>query len=174
MKYGMFLFINLFAVTVFAQHCPYDGGSLIAIKLVNEKGKMITLKDAVYLVEIDNPVADSCTYAQGLLKKTLLSVKDYFLECDERYRQYYSDALKKRLKAKGIIGTANMMVSINQAETNCMIKNNNDFDYRERKFVVSVYYNKKEHRVAVPQNAVRSLCTATNALDNFKPVVVQL
>jgi hypothetical protein len=159
-----------------AQHCPYDGGSLVAIKLVDAKGKMLNAAAySAYLVEVDNPFADSCTYAEGLLKIKLLDKKAFYASCDDHYRKFYSDALKKRLQQKGVFSTANLFVIFNQAQTECMLKNNNDFDYRTRKFVVQVVHKGKTVTVPVPENGVRSLCTNNvSGFDGFEGVLVSL
>ena len=96
-----------------AQHCPFDGTRLIAVKLVNAKGQLLNPKKyTTWLIEVDNPAADSCTYATGLLKKKLLDKSDFFKECDSFYHSY-SKALKDRLKQKGVVDKANLFVNIN-------------------------------------------------------------
>src|SRR5690349_15510928 len=102
-KLATLLLAVLLTSTLSAQHCPFDGARLIAVKLVNAKGKQLSPKGyTVWLVEVDNPIADSCTYAIGLLKKKLLDKSDFFKECDTVYHSY-SKALKDRLKEKGVV-----------------------------------------------------------------------
>jgi hypothetical protein len=163
----------LLTLAATAQHCPYDGGSLIAVKLVNAKGAMLNPSAyTAYLEEVDNPVADSCTYAEGMLKLKLLDKKAFYVSCEDHYHNY-SEALKKRLQQKGVTGNANLFVIINQAETECMLKNNNDFDYRTRKFVVRVEHNGEWVTVPVPGSGVRSLCTNNSkGFEHFEAVVV--
>ncbi len=163
----------LFALAASAQHCPYDGGSLIAVKLVNAKGAMLNpFAYTAYLEEVDNPVADSCTYAEGMLKLKLLDKKGFYVSCEDHYHSY-SEKLKKRLQQKGVTDNANLFVIINQPQTSCMLKSGNDFDYRTRKFVVKVTHKGKTVTVPVPKNEVRSLCTGNAGLDDFKGVTVQ-
>lgn len=172
-KLATLLLAVLLTATLSAQHCPFDGARLIAVKLVNAKGKQLNPKSyTVWLVEVDNPDAGSCTYAEGLLKKRLLDKNDFFKECDTVYHSY-SKTLKDRLKEKGVVDKANLFIKINQPETNCMIKNGNDFTYRKRKFIIEAGYKGKTIETPVPEDAVASLCTANEKLDGLMPVVVK-
>jgi hypothetical protein len=45
-----------------AQHCPFDGTSIVLIKVLDMENKTDFM-----LKEVNNPKADSCTYAEGLL-----------------------------------------------------------------------------------------------------------
>ena len=169
-KLATLLLAVLLTTTSSAQHCPFDGARLIAVKLVDAKGKILNPKNyTAWLVEVDNPVADSCTYATGLLKKNLLDKNDFFKECDTVYHAY-SKALKDRLKQKGVIAKANLFIMINQPETNCMIIRDGVFVYRKRKFVVMVEHGSKIIRVPVREDAIGSLCTANKELENLEVV----
>jgi len=74
MRCFIFLFAAMLSINLNAQHCPYDGTYLLAIKIVDKHGKMLTdINTVFYLLEVDNPMADSCTSAAGLVIKQFLT-----------------------------------------------------------------------------------------------------
>lgn len=175
MRLLIFVITILFSINTYAQHCPWDGGNLIAVKLVNKKGQPINLtKDTVYLVEIENPDASLCTYAEGLLKRPFFNTTEFFTT-GNRYGNNYGEPLKKRLKEMGVIDKSNLLVNLNQAEESCMIKKGSDFSYKKRKFVIVYESGKQKVRVSVPPEAIRSLCTnASKDYVNFAPIVLRV
>ena len=71
MRCFIFLFTVMMYNNLYAQHCPYDGTHLIAIKVVDKKGNMLeNVNNFFYLMEVDNSMADSCTSAAGLVKNS--------------------------------------------------------------------------------------------------------
>jgi hypothetical protein len=175
MRYFILLFTVMLSVGLCAQHCPYDGATMIAVKLLDEKGQMLnTSKDTIYLMEIDNPEAGSCSYAEGLLKKPLLTTTEFFIKGNEKYGPNFGETLKKRLKAMGVIDKVNLLVGLNQAERDCMIKKDKDFEYRRRKFVIIYNAGNKKISIPVPPEAIRSLCMDSKDFIDFKPLVIKL
>ena len=171
----------LYCMVIKAQHCPFDGYHLIAIRVVNEQGNMIThFNTPFYLVEVDNPMADSCTSAAGLIKKQLI-IKDTFIAANnERFgRNGYNTQLNNRLTKAGVFANANMMVSLNQAENTCTLIGKSEtvytnYIYRQRKFVIVYTVDGKEVRQALPTEFIYALCTANKELKNFKTITIQL
>ncbi len=165
----------------FAQHCPYDGSHLIAIKLVDKNGKMIkSTNSTFYLQEVDNKLADSCTSAAGLIKKQLLTTKNFIKYCNEKWdRNGYNKELIDRLTKANVFTTSNMFVNINQGEHICTLIGKSEtvytnYIYLKRKFVINYTVNKKNISVKVPAAAIYSLCTRSKNLQNFKPVIIKL
>jgi hypothetical protein len=182
MKVIVFVIIFLtISKTMRAQHCPFDGMHLIAIKVVDKQGKMVTNFNApFYLAEVDNPMADSCTSAAGLIKKQFL-IKDTFIaECGERFnRNGYDTELINRLKTAGVFIKANRMLTINQAENTCTLIGKSEtaytnYIYRQRRFVFAYMVNNKEIRLPVPDNLIYDLCTSAKGIEKFKPLVIKL
>ena len=171
----------LYCMVIKAQHCPFDGYHLIAIKVVDKQGNMIThCNTPFYLIEVDNPMADSCTSAAGLIKKQLI-IKDTFIATNnERFgRNGYNTQLNNRLTKAGVFANANMMVSLNQAENTCTLIGKSEtvytnYIYRQRKFVIVYSINNKEIRQDVPDDLIYSLCTAAKEIEKFKPVIIKL
>jgi len=168
-------------MSVPAQHCPYDGTHLIAIKVVDKEAKMLTdINTDFYLVEVDNPMADSCKHAAGLLKKKFLNSNDFMADYHQRFnRNGYNKALDNRLKDAGVFVKANMMLTLNQTENTCMLIGKSEtvytnYIYRQRKFEVVYAINGKEIRQPLPTDFIYSLCTANKDLQNFKTITITL
>jgi hypothetical protein len=173
--------VLLFSINIQAQHCPYDGTHLVAIKVVDKHGKMLTNVNTVfYLLEVDNPMADSCTSAAGLVKKQFLNSDAFMAELDSRFnRNGYNTELNNRLKDAGIFTNANMMLTMNQAENTCMLIGKSEtvytnYIYQQRKFVIAYTINGKEIRHSLPDGFISSLCTNNKDLKNFKTITIRL
>jgi hypothetical protein len=173
--------VLLLRISMLAQHCPFDGTNLIAVKVLNKQGKMITNSDIpFYLLEVDNPMADSCTYAAGIIKKQFLNKKAFIAACNENFgRNGYDTELKNRLTNAGVFANANMMVSINQGENACMLIGKSEtvyanYIYRQRKFVIAYIINGEEIRQPLPPEFIYALCTNNMDLKNFKTITIKL
>ena len=164
-----------------AQHCPFDGTHLIAIKVVDKQGKMIAdFNTPFYLVEVDNLMADSCTSAAGIIKKQFLQSDTFAAEINRRFdRNGYNTQLSNRLTKAGVFTNANMMLTINQAENTCTLIGKSEtvytnYIYRQRKFVIAYVINNKEIRQPVPNELIYALCTNAKEIEKFKPVIIKL
>ena len=174
MRALILIIVIFFSIKASAQHCAWDGGTLIAVKLVYKNGQPINItKDTAYLLEIDNPDASMCSYSEGLLKKSFYNTTDLFTT-GNKYGPNYGDALKKRLQGMGVIDKSNLLVVLGQAEKSCMIKKDGDFTYKARKFVIVYQKGKQKIVVPVPPEAERSLCTSSKDFVNFAPIVVKV
>lgn len=180
-KAALFIFIFLMSLRSQAQHCPFDGAHLIAVKVVDKHGRMMQhVSSPFYLVEVDNPMADSCEQAAGLLKKQLQNTAAFMAGCDQRYgRNGYNKQLKDRLTKSGVFSNSNMMIILNQAENTCTLIGPSEtvytnYIYRQRKFVIMYYTGHKEQWVVVPNEKIFTLCTGSGSLKKFKPVLVKM
>lgn len=176
-----FLFTAMLSTGLNAQHCPYDGMHLIAIKITDKKGKMLTdIKPVFYLQEVDNPMADSCTSGAGLVKKQFLTSDAFVTEINKRFnRNGYNAALNNRIKDAGVFANANMMVSLNQAENTCTLIGKSEtvytnYIYRQRKFVIAYVLDGKEMITPLADGFISALCTNNRELKNFKTVTIKL
>jgi hypothetical protein len=181
MKAIILLFILLTGKSIVAQHCPFDGTHLVAIKVIDGNGNMITNNETVfYLLEVDNTMADSCTSFPGIVKKQLLNSNAFINKIDTAFKtNSYSKKLKSRLTNEGVFANANKMVTINQAENTCTLIGKSDtvytnYIYQQRKFVIVYRQNNKEIRQPVPVDFIYSLCEASKEIKKFKPVVIKL
>ena len=179
-----FFFFSFFLFTgkgLLAQHCPYDGMHLVAIKVVDKKGNMLTDVNTVfYLLEVDNEMADSCTSAAGLVKKQFLNSDAFMAELDGRFnRNGYNKELNNRLKDAGVFTKANMMLTLNQAENTCTLIGKSktvytNYIYQQRKFVIAYTINGKENRHPLPDGFISAICTNNRYLKSFKTVMIRL
>ena len=180
-SFSFLLFISLFSSSTYAQHCPFDGYHLIAIKIVNSAGKMLDKCNIpFYLIEVENPMADSCTSGAGLVKKRFI-IKTSFIENNNKKfsRNGYDSQLQSRLKNAGVFSNANMMVNLNQSENTCTLIGKSEsvytnYIYLQRKFVIEFTYKGKKNQQALPADYIFPLCTARHEIDNFKPVIIKL
>lgn len=175
------IFLLAISKTLLAQHCPFDGYHLIAVKVVDQQGKMTTgFKTAFYLVEVDNSMADSCSSAAGLIRKQLIPKDTFITASNARFeRNGYNRKLYERLTKAGVFTNANMMVNLNQAENTCTLIGKSEtvytnYIYRQRKFAIVYSINNRELRQDVPDDLIYSLCTAAKEIENFKPVIIKL
>lgn len=167
--------------TMLAQHCPFDGTHLIAIKVVDKQGKMIAdFVTPFYLEEVDNPMADSCTSFAGLIKKHFLNSNAFIAEINSRFdRNGYNTDLYNRLKNADIYTKANRMLTINQAEKTCLLTEKSEtvypnYIYHRRKFEIVYMLNGTEMRKPVSDQFIYSLCTSANEVEKFKPLIIKL
>ncbi len=181
MRCFIFLFTVMLCANLHAQHCPYDGTHLVAIKVVDKKGNMLTdVNTFFYLMEVDNLMADSCTSAAGLVKKQFLNSDAFYAEMDRKFnRNGYNKGLNNRLKDAGVFANANMMLTLNQAENTCTLIGKSEtvytnYIYRQRKFVIAYTLNGKETRHLLPAGFISVLCTNNKDLKNFKTVTIRL
>ena len=181
MKAIILAFILLTSKSIVAQHCPFDGTHLVAIKVIDDKGNMITNNEtAFYLLEVDNKMADSCTSYPGIVKKQLLNSNAFINKIDITFKtNSYTKQLKTRLTKEGVFANANRMVTINQAENICTLIGKSEtvytnYIYQQRKFVIAYLQNNKEVHQPVPVDFIYSLCEASKDIEKFKPVVIKL
>jgi hypothetical protein len=181
MKSLILSFTLLTGNSIVAQHCPFDGTHLVAIKVIDDKGNMVTNNENIfYLLEVDNTMADSCTSYPGIVKRQLLNSNAFINKIDTVFKtNSYNNQLKTRLTKEGVFANANRMVTINQAENTCTLIGKSEtvytnYIYRQRKFVIVYIQNNKEIRQPVPADCIYSLCKASKEIEKFKPVVIQL
>lgn len=182
MRSLLLIFAFLLSCTVIkAQHCPFDGYHLIAVKVVDKQGHMVTnFNTPFYLLEVENPMADSCTSAAGLIRKQLIPKDTFIASSNVQFdRNGYNRQLYNRLTKAGVFANANMMVNLNQAENTCTLIGKSEtvytnYIYRKRKFVIVYSINNKEIRQDVPGDLIYSLCTAAKEIEKFKPVIIKL
>lgn len=165
---GFFACIALFAT---AQHCPFDGSTVIVIKVVDKKGKPVTkLKKPFQLVEIDNPVADSCSFSKGLLGLNFTEAKKAVMDRHNGSWKSWAETYKDCPMFKP--GCYAVVLSMDQSD--CMIRQGNDYRYRERKFEIQCDGKrlKAKLRTPIPPQRFYSLCTDGGSWCRIKPMEI--
>ncbi len=147
-----------------AQHCPFDGTSIILIKVSNETD----LTDFI-LKEVNNPKSDSCTYAEGLLQKSFQPI-DSFYAHNQWIKTY-----EERYKMQKIASKGNLYVKLNQATADCMIKNGNNYTYIKRHFVITFKDKKtgETEQIDVPETKIFKMCTTSGSWDRFEAIEIK-
>lgn len=159
-----FLIITLFNIKILAQHCPFDGASIVILNVLDKKNKT----DFV-LKEVDNPQADSCTYAEGLLQKSFQPIDSFYAE------NHWIKTYEKRYKMQKISSKGNLYVKLTQATADCMIKNGNNYDYIKRQFVITFKDKKtgETEQIDVPENRIFKMCTSAGSWDRIEAITVE-
>lgn len=167
-SFGFFC-LSFFAVSINAQHCPFDGSHMIVVELTDSKNNPVT--DAfgkLTLQEINNEQADSCTYSEGLINKTLSRAMNEFSDLYgiknsvETLQRYCADC--------SFLTDGFYAVKLNQAENSCMIKKDGDFTYKQRIFEI-IYENGETKKTAkVSKNDIYSLCTGNGKWSRIVPI----
>ncbi len=168
----VFIAALLFATQLSAQHCPFDGGHIVVIKLTDAHGNVITLPDStLFLTEIPNPLADSCTYAEGQLNRPFDRpeknlVKKYQASWEYRAALYLEDCVFKE--------PGYFVVVLNQAQRRCIVERNNEFTYLDRHFEIRQQTKNGTKLLAtVPMDKIYPLCTANGKWSRIKAIEIQ-
>jgi hypothetical protein len=138
-----------------AQHCPFDGGSMIVVKLTDHKGNPVIGANELILVEVSNPSPDSCSFSGKLLSLEFLPVKQAF----EKHYKMYGGQLEKNCTECTYLGQGNYAVVLTMDERTCMIKKEGDYSYRPRKFEIRYSGKAGRKNIPVPPDRIYSLCT---------------
>jgi hypothetical protein len=156
-----------------AQHCPFDGSYVVVIKVVDKKGNPVKKCPVKFeLVELENPKADSCTYAKGLLNKIFAQSSAVIFNA---YTGSW-EARAKKFSNCSLFGEGCYAVLLNQAENQCMLKNGGDFSYEKRKFMIRYVLpkSKKEKIITTTQAHIYSLCTTGGSWCRIMPIKIVL
>jgi hypothetical protein len=166
-----FIFIVLLsAYKVSIQHCPFDGSSIVIIKLVDKKGKVISsLKDSVILAERDNPKADSCSYANGLLS---IPFEDLNKALIMKYENGWISWAKKYSVNCSFMKPGHFAVVLGQAQEICMIDNGSGYRYQKRIFEIWVKNGDKTTTVNLPEEKIYQLCTNFGPWTRIQPIEI--
>jgi hypothetical protein len=158
LKYLLFaLYLSVAPISHSAQHCPFDGGNMITVYAVDTNGRPARPTDAkLSLVEIGNPEPASCTYADEHFSKNFRPTKQ-LVQSD--YADHWKTWIEPRYREWTSFDHGYSSVILNQADYNCMIRLNDDFNYRRRKFEIRYRDADGTHRVEVPPERIYSLCT---------------
>ncbi len=165
--------LSILPLNIAAQHCPFDGTRMIVVHLTDAKNNPIT--DAVQslvLREIDNPNADSCTYAKSLLEKPFLLSNDAFSNIYKGQNSY--DLIQEFCGDCAFLTDGFYAVGLNQAEASCMIKKDGDFEYSKRKFEIGFEKNDVKQTVKVSEDKIYSLCTSGGKWSRIVPIEIKI
>lgn len=173
MHYLLFL-LPLFITTPVkngAQHCPFDGATMIVVKLINTKGQTLPTHDKeIILYEKENPNADSCTYAQGQLAITFKNLNKALIH---KYENSWTDLAKKMTKDSDFMKPGHAAVVLNMAQATCMVNNHNQYVYYKRAFEIAIKKNGSILKtITVDESRMYNLCTSAGPWKRITPIEV--
>jgi hypothetical protein len=157
--------VSFFSTNSHAQHCPFDGTSIILLKI---KGKKEVISN-IMLLEKKNPKVDSCSFAKGLLNIAFQPLDSLYDE-NNWVRNYQLKYNVSPMSAKG-----DFYVTLSMAHVDCMIPKGNEYTHLKRHFVVS-YQDKKTGKVVemdVPDKKIYSLCSSYGSWERIKAINIK-
>lgn len=166
LKHTLILLLLLWRMAILsAQHCPFDGKSIVFVKVEGHRKNISNLR----LEEIDNPVADSCKYEPGLLTMYFSPIDSIYDE-NSWIKAYEKRQKKTKLKKKG-----HFFVTFGMAASSCMLTKNNQYVYQKRKFCIK-YESKLDgqtHTATLDNNMIFSMCTSAGSWQRFEAVKIK-
>jgi hypothetical protein len=160
-----FIILSLcFSTKTNGQHCPFDGASIVLIKVMND-----TDNTNFMLKELDNPKADSCTYAKGLLEMKFQPIDSFYAD------NHWIETYEKRYNMQPIKSKGDWYVKLNQATADCMIKKGNDYTYLKRHFIITFNSKKtgEKEQIVVPETKIFKMCTTSGSWDRFEAIEIK-
>lgn len=173
-KLILLLLLALPICSLYAQHCPFDGSYAIVITTDKKTTALINSgKAKIILEEIENPQAEKCHYAEGMIKKPFAPVKEALIESWDNRSMAYSSSVEY-LENSSLLQSGNYAVKLNMAQESCMIAKGNDYDYVKRKFQI-VLKKEKEIMVQLPvaQEKIYSLCKGSGKWSRIEPLEIK-
>lgn len=156
-----------------AQHCPFDGSSIVVIKLTDSSGNPITKPgSAILLTEKPNALADSCTYATGQLNLAFGSPENKLIK---KYEGAWEERATLYLTECSFNQPGYYVVVLNQAQRSCMVERNNQFSYIKRQFEIGQKNGKGYVMLTdVPADRIYSLCTSSGTWTRIQAIEIIL
>ncbi|MCC7401494.1 MAG: hypothetical protein IT214_08415 [Chitinophagaceae bacterium] len=169
----LFHIVFILSLSCFAQHCPFDGSSMLVIKLTDSLGNPVTsMKDSLFLVEVDNPKPDSCIYAEGIL---ILPFKNLQEELINKHDGAWKERAFNLASGSEFMQAGHYAVLLNQAENDCMIKDKGDFRYMQRKFEIDMKKGSSIQTLTkVSSENIYSLCTGKGPWTRIRSIEIVL
>lgn len=175
MKYVFFLLALLLSARLSAQHCPFDGYNVLAIKLVDSSGKIAPIpKDSIYLIEINHNNASLCNYSPGFIRRPFLRQDDFLTSFEKKLGPVVYENLKKRIQNKAASTNASLFVNITYSEKTVIANKQVNRNEKLSGFAVVWCYKNKYTCVPVPAKSICSLCTSQGDLKDFTPVIINI
>jgi hypothetical protein len=163
------IFIALLAGGALAQHCPFDGGEMLVVELVDQKGEpMFGSSMNLTLVETDNPNADACKYSPGLISRSFHTPVEAFMT---RYSRQSTDLFREFCEDCAFDTDGFYAVILGQAERSCMLYEDQGVrPLRARTYEVRYSRDGFQQKIPVRREDFFSMCTGSGKWSRFKPV----
>lgn len=156
----------------YAQHCPFDGSAAVVIRDLSKQYPGSDQRLAFILVETDTAKADSCTYAAGALHLPFGTIDE---ELIKKYNGGWESRAALYVKETAFNEKGYWVVVLNQAQTYCMLKRGNDFDFKTRHFEIQVKRGGQLIKtIPVLPESIYQLCTSAGKWSRIVPVEIAL
>lgn len=167
------LLIGFFSFQSFAQHCPFDGSNAIIILVKDKTGKILANPSvSISLSEIDNPIADSCAYAKGLLDIHFGTIEESLIK---KYAGSWEMWAVDRIKECSFNSPGYFTVVLGQAEISCMIDNANEWQYIQRHYEIRIKDGDVVKQVVpTTDKDFYKLCTTAGSWTRIKPIEITI
>ena len=156
-----------------SQHCPFDGSTAVLVRLLNSQGNPIDSSTvSIRLLETPNPMADSCTYAEGQLNLVFGSIEESLVN---RYSGAWVSWAEERLASCSFKDKSHRVVVLNMAQTRCMVKDGTNFRYLDRAFEIQVIRDGKVlAKKPLTVKEMYPLCTARGSWERILPIPIRI
>lgn len=159
-----------------AQHCPYDGGRMILVEVVDSKEQPVKVAAGeLTLEEIDNAAPERCAFTSKLISLDFAAPVNTFTN---RYRSSVRE-FNRMCEGCDYLRDNVFAVIIGQSEASCMVKNSDGTGtgyerYVPRKFVAKFKRGMIERSFEIPPRQIHSMCTDAGPWSRFQPVRIQI
>lgn len=169
-NFGLLLtFILTLSAAAFAQHCPFDGYYMIVAHLTDAKRNPIENAE-ISLREIDNPQAESCAFANGLLNKPFAPAK-FMMDSSFDIGNIKNNAAERFCADCSFLGAGYYAVILESAETKCMIYDReNNLSRYQRQYEIRY----ADQTLPVKETQIYRLCWAEGKWSRIKPINLQV
>jgi hypothetical protein len=157
--------VSFFSINSHAQHCPFDGTSIILIKIKGKKEGISNLT----LREKKHAKVDSCSFAKGLLNIAFHPIDSLYTE------NKWVEDYQLKYNVSPFSARADYYITLSMAHVDCMIPKSNEYTHLKRHFRVSYQYDKTEKviEIDVPDKKIYSLCTIYGSWERIKSTKIK-
>lgn len=162
-------------LSLFAQHCPFDGGSMIVVHIVDAKGDPVIIGDGPYLQlqEVENGDAGKCSFNDGLVNRTFERPAQAFLV---RYKNQGPESFSTFCKDCAYNAPGYYSVIMGMSEQSCMIKSTEGNGYEKyvpRKYEIRFTGSGPTQTVTVQPDQIHSMCLGVGKWSRIKPIEIR-
>lgn len=127
---------------------------------------------SIALAETDTAKADSCTYAAGPIHLSFRSIGE---ELIKKYNGGWETRAATYVKETTFDQKGYRVIVLNQAETYCMLKRGNDFDFHFRTYEIQVTKaGQKIKTIPVDKESIYNLCSSAGKWSRIIPIEIVL
>ncbi len=166
-KFAVFILILTFsASSAFAQHCPFDGGMVIAIHLTDQNGEPFTDATNIKLVK------KSKQHGKKVGRKTFLPAKENLIKIygERNFNGYSEFACEEDC---GIFGKGIFIAHLTSDEAFYKVGKDDDSVWEKKDFEIQITNKgKKIRRIDVSKDSIFTLCYHKSKWSDIVPIEI--